>query len=145
MALIIFKDLPDVSTPINATNLNTNFKEINNALTPANVNINDFLTVNSGFSINHFNVLKIGKKYIGTINVTSDDVFNNSNSVPFILKNKPIVQQSTYTFCGLGTRDWEIKGIGYCFLGSDGSVIIVDQNNVGTYKSASININYVAQ
>ena len=30
MALIEFKDLPDTSTPINSTNLNNNFKEVNN-------------------------------------------------------------------------------------------------------------------
>ncbi len=104
----------------------------------------DFLTESSGFTIQRFNVVRIGKHYIGTIDVIANNAFGNFNSTVFLLKHKPIVQQSNFTFCGLGTSDWNVKGIGYCYFGSDGTTIVVDHNNVGTYKCAAININYVA-
>ena len=41
MALIEFKNKPDTTTPINATNLNNNFNELNNNVNALNETIND--------------------------------------------------------------------------------------------------------
>lgn len=103
----------------------------------------DFLNLISGFTIDHYMIHRTGKHYYGTIVVHSSNVIPNANTAPFSLKNKP--DKSFYAGCFLGTADWNVRGVGYCYCGGNGEVIIVDQNNTGLYKYAIIQIDYVSQ
>lgn len=64
MGLIEFKDLPDVSTPINSASLNNNFNELNNIISKktllwSNDNLDNFPETTINLSSGDYNMLQI--------------------------------------------------------------------------------------
>lgn len=124
----------------NSVNNLTNYTPTNNLTT--DISQSDFLTVNSGFTIYQYNVFKTGKAISGTIVVQATNVYSTANSLPFTIKSGYRPKTSYYTFCGLAVNSWKVQRIGYCYLGTNGDIVICDHNSSGDCKYAILNINY---
>ena len=102
----------------------------------------EFLTLNSGVSVVHYNIFKLSNTISGTIVFQTTNVIGNANVELFNIKEQYRTQTTYYTFCGLGTADWRVQRIGYFYLGKNGNGIVLDQNNSGDCKYAIINFAY---
>ena len=104
----------------------------------------DFLTLSEGFTIDLYDIHRIGNHFFGTIVCHSTTIFGRgTNTTPFYLKKLP--NKSTWRPCGLATQNWSVEGIGYCYYrAQNGAIYINDQNNNHLYNYAVIPIDYVS-
>ena len=126
----------------------SSFKLLNNVYLDSDsvlgkaISQNDFLSLNNGYTMMHYNVSKIANNINGSLVVLATNVYSSNNSLPFSIKEKYRPKKSNYTFCGLAVSDWKVQRIGYVYFGSNGDVVICDHNNSGDCKYAIIDFNY---
>lgn len=104
------------------------------------VSQSDFLTLNNGFSIGHYEVMANNNTVYGHITIKANSNFTSTASLPFTIKEgyRPI--NSFYKACFLGAGNWNISNIGYLFMGNSGGTQIISIN--GTYDYAIIDFIY---
>ena len=104
------------------------------------VSQSDFLTLNNGFSIGHYEVMANNNTVYGHITIKANSNFTSSGSSPFTIKTAYCPTNSFYYGCYMGAGNWSIANIGYLFIGNSGGVSIVSIN--GTYDYAIIDFIY---
>lgn len=117
MDLINFKDLPDTTTPINATNLNNNFNELDDKIEELK-SLNFLTGVETALNI------KINSKTVYAKLVEVGKLPNNSEitiNVGFNTSNAQLISSDIYT---LGSYQQSLpSNSSYCLLGPNGLII----------------------
>ena len=103
----------------------------------------DFITLNNGFTMKHFNVNKLGNHIFGNMVIQSTNNIGTSNVTPANIKSGYRINTGQYSFCGLATSDWRVDTVGYIYLGAGGDFTVVNYGNASNIKYIVIELNYM--
>ena len=96
-----------------------------------NVNLTDFISMSSGYSLADSHAYKYGNLIVCHLVVLATNNFTSSQVTIGTIKSgyQPIGQINEYA--ALGGGQWSVSGICYCYVQTNGAIIIADHNNTG--------------
>ena len=103
----------------------------------------NFITLNNGFTMKHFNVNKLGNHIFGNMVIQSTNNIGTSGVIPANIKSGYRINTGQYSFCGLATSDWSVDTMGYIYLGAGGDFSVVNVGNASNIKYIVIELNYM--
>lgn len=109
---------------------------------PKNVELTDFITMESNFSLVESRIYKQGYHVFGDLVIKKSSNYGSSSDVVGNIKSgyRPVV--GVLPLCVLGADEWNSASVGYCYITSAGALRIADQVS-SNKKSAKVHIDYM--